>query len=136
MSDSGSVFGLDAGSISGSVFGSDSGLDFALALSFKGKTVLATPTFIPVSSPMTPLVKEAVSEPPSRSPLGQNAESWPASSVGLVSGSVASAGSGSAKPAGLGLATPADSGSATPVSSPTIPSSSEVLPRSATPLVS
>jgi hypothetical protein len=51
-----------------------------------------------------------------------------ASSTGLVSGS--------ATTAGLGLATPAGFGSATLVSSPAIPASLEVLPRSATPMVS
>jgi hypothetical protein len=71
-------------------------------------------------SPSPLLVIEANLEPPSRSPSGQNAEFWLASSTGLVSGSVALAGSRSAAP----------------VSSPAISSSSEVLPGSATPLVS
>jgi hypothetical protein len=124
---------LDSGSVSRSdswliLFGSDSGS----ALSFTGELVSATPIFIPVSS----LLVKVVLEPPSRFPLGQNVEDWPASSTGLVSGFAASMCSGSATPAGLGLAMPAGSGSAMLVSSLAIPSSSEALPGPATPLVS
>jgi hypothetical protein len=149
-SDSGSVSGSDAGSDSRPILSwLDSRSDSGSALSFTGELVSATMVFIPVSSP---LVKEVVLEPPSRSPLSQNVEDWPASSTGSVFGSAASAGSGSTTLVGLGLATPKGSRSTTPaglglaklvgsrsatsVSFPVIPSSLEALPGSAMLLVS